>query len=44
MANQSLSQRTETDKEKLTDNRQDQLYEVTMLSEKVKAIGSVLID
>ncbi len=37
MANQSLSQRTETD------NRQDQIYKVTMLSEKVRAIGSVLL-
>jgi len=31
MGNQSLSQRTERD------NRQDQLYKVTMLSEKVRA-------
>jgi hypothetical protein len=37
MGNQSLSQRTEID------NRQDQLYKVTMLSEKVRAIGSVLL-
>ena len=44
MGNQSLPQRTETDKKKLTDNRQDQLYKVTMLSEKVRAIGSILID
>ena len=43
MGNQSLSQRAETDKEKLTDNRQDQLYKVTMLSETARAIGSILL-
>ena len=37
MGNQSLSQRTEIG------NRQDELYKVTMLSEKVRAIGSVLL-
>jgi hypothetical protein len=37
MGNQSLPQRTEID------NRQDQIYKVTMLSEKVRAIGSGLL-
>ena len=37
MGNQSLSQPAEID------NRQDELYKVTMLSEKVRAIGSVLL-
>jgi hypothetical protein len=38
MGNQSLSQWTETD------NRQDNLYKVNMLSETVRAIGSILND